>query len=155
MEQRGDYITLPIKHIDTGYTIQHIININTRMNDLKDLLANNIFNVFELNDNEYDIIENNNSVDNFENKTLTQTYKNSIKYVCFYIKPHQNSVIEGVRVPTSEIFECPICYEHTIPSNITTLQCSHSTCISCHNGWNSSCTSLQRNPSCPLCRTEY
>ena len=140
------YITIPFKNTENGYTIDQILNINTRINDIKHIISNDIFTEFNLEINEFDIYENEETLvienDTFTStSTLTQKYKNRIKNACFYIKP--------VKVKYQE---CPICMESLCSSNFRILGCSHSLCIECDNNWHHTCSISHIAVSCPLCR---
>jgi hypothetical protein len=143
----NDYITIPFKNIDNGYTIDHILNINTRINDIKNIISSNIYTEFNLEVNEFDIYENEELTiienDNFDS-TLDQKYKNSIMNVCFYIK--------SVKVRYQD---CPICMESLCSTNFRLLECSHSLCLECDNNWQHACAISHTVVSCPLCRVEY
>ena len=141
----NNYIKIPFKNSETGYTIEQAININERITNLKSVISQNILTEFNLDYNEFDILDNEIiKLNDNDTSTLTNKYKNSIKYMCFYIKPN-----------ISQYTECPICIEDICLTNVRKLQCNHILCIPCYDKWNQSCISQSLNTTCPLCRTEY
>ena len=59
------------------------------------------------------------------------------------IELHVDGPLQGTHYPT-RIMECPVCYD-AVPT--VSLNCTHKMCQGCATQW------LQRNPTCPICRT--
>lgn len=150
-------INMSFKHTETGNTIEQYINLNTRINELRDVISNNVSMNFNLEINTYDIVEactdlceRNNPIDENINYSISHVYKNRIKNVCFYIRPH-----ERLTSNNHEQFDCPICYENIPSNNFMILQCNHGICISCNDHWDNTCSENGLNRTCPICRAGY
>lgn len=72
--------------------------------------------------------------------------KNVLNFID-YDRPYSLYVREKVNVDT----QCPVCYENIGITN--RFQCSHRFCNSCTNNWLNTCIQANRNPDCPMCRS--
>ena len=142
-------IKFQFKNTITHNQFEQIININKKLDKLKEQIANNVYTSFNLEINEFDIIDNSINggengipINSDENITFKNKYDKNINYMAFYIKP-RNIIDE----------ECPVCYESfrfNYSSNI--FNCSHALCNNCHLNWQNNCIANERVFNCPLCR---
>jgi hypothetical protein len=141
-------LKIKFKNTITHNNFEQIIDINEKINKIRERIANNVFTSFHLEINEFDLIENGPYGENGfpinenENITLEKKYDNAINYVAFYIRP---------RTLINE--ECPVCYENiSYFSNQQTFNCPHVLCNECHFNWLNNCNANNRVFNCPLCR---
>ena len=127
-----NYIHIPVNNYNNN--IDYIININLKLDLIKNTMLNNKNIKFELYENE---ISNEISINN--KKRNKEYFKN----ISFYIR-----VDDNMNVGNNSIIDlnCNICYEIKMPSNFKTLRCNHKLCNSCYDKW------YNINVSCPYCR---
>ena len=83
------------------------------------------------------------------------TLLNSRSNLSFYVRSGQISnnrpVQSNQTQPTTEQFECPVCFMSSDISPIRThYNCQHTMCDNCYNRWAN--TSFHNHNRCPLCR---
>ena len=94
-------ITIPFKNTDTGSTFNQILDIHTRINNIRNCVADNVFLNFNLHINEFDIVEAGQRAsenaprinEEYNSNTLNHRYLNNIKHITFYIRPSERFTI--------------------------------------------------------------
>lgn len=145
-----EYFDISFKNSNTGNTIIVKLLYNIKINQLRNKISTHVYNNFNLNDNEFEIVqagtplrENNDSIDENENDYFFDRYRKA----CFYIRPKNNQSNEN-----NENNTCSICYENIIHS-IRQLPCNHHFCRSCLINWDTTCRNNLHNTTCPCCRS--
>lgn len=131
-----NYIHLPISDYNN---LDNIININLKLELIKNTVLNNKNIKFELYSNDEPKIQN------IKNKKRKKEYVNNIS---FYMKVTDNITVENNNIVD---LSCNICYEIKLPSNFKILKCNHKLCNLCYNDWCNNCNNV--NVSCPYCRS--
>ena len=154
------YISLHFKNTDTGSTITSAVNIFTKINKLRDQISSNVYTSFELDINEYDIVEagfqdseRHPSIDENSELNIYETYGNKITGMVFYIRPCNGIFINDNNIRVIDHGECPVCYRLLNEQRVTQLSCSHMFCGSCYEQWDIHCSNNSISTTCPLCRS--
>ena len=144
-------IKFQFKNTNTHEVFEKILDINEKIDKIRAHIANNVFTEFNLEINEFDLIESGiygengfplKEYSNENNLTLLEKYNKNINTIAFYIKP---------RVLINS--ECPVCYQFiSFWSSDKIFHCSHMLCNECHMNWLNKCTNNNRVFNCPVCR---
>ena len=93
-------VAFSFKNTDTGHAFNQILDIHTRINNIRNSVANNVLLNFNLNINEFDIVEagqqeseNAIQINECDNSMIKNKYSNNIKYISFYIRPTERFYI--------------------------------------------------------------
>ena len=130
-----DYIHIPINN-----TIEEIIKLNSRLDDInKSILNNNSINFTLYKNISYPV----------KNTYYHANSKNTFN-ASFYIKLNNKINSNGNCIID---FFCPTCFEKILPCNKKQLKCNHTLCDCCFNNWKLSCYSKNIEFTCPMCRS--
>jgi hypothetical protein len=129
-------------------SIDKIIEINDKINNIKNKLLNNSLLQVNL---DLDFINIYTNDTNYINDTNRQNNRKNdmynIKNINIYLKKNK-------RLDITQSFEisCPVCYDSFLYNNIKKLNCLHILCKKCFIKWSDTCNKNLISINCPMCR---
>ena len=163
-----DYLHIKIK-IKSKDNLNEIIDMNNRLDNLKEIIKNNsnlkvIFN-YNSEIKECDIINSlkNLHIDNprfYEierNRDKELFYgmdieENGNKELSYEMEENINNLSGNIYFFLNNINTCNICYENITVYNFKKIICNHCICNTCYEKWDNACFKENHYSTCPMCR---
>jgi len=159
----NDYLHIKIKGKNN---LNHIIDINDRLNNLKEVIKNNsnLNVIFNYNSEIKDLYGNKEisymtdveMEENIMNLTENFTENLYIDKELFYgidVEKNTNNLSGNVYFfLNNNSTTCNICYENITPYNFKKIICNHCICNLCYEKWDNACFKKNHDLTCPMCR---
>lgn len=129
--------------INNYNNFDEIIEINNKINELKNIISKNNNLTFEINNDLNANLNTNLNID-------TDFKKQNIEKITFYIKINKN-IFNNLNEELDDD-KCSICYELLSFKNIKNITCEHNICYNCFDKWDKICFDNLKLTNCPICR---